>query len=123
MLARYSETLMSVMWVDSICHDEFSNGWNIIKYMEESDHMEPAAPDPFVILSWVCKKLEQIVLIGYKYHEEDLVAIARLRSTGLKVLDVAYDDVLVESGDDMNKKNIKVRSLINRLLLTHLIEF
>lgn len=63
-MARYSETLTSIMWVDSLCHDEFSNSWKIIKFMEESDHMEPAAPDPFVILSWVCKKLEEIILLG-----------------------------------------------------------
>lgn len=94
------------MWVDSLCHDECS--WKIITYMEESDHMDPAAPDPFVILSWVCKKLEEIILIGYKYQEEDLLAIARLRGTGLKRLEIAYDDVLTEAGEDVNNKNIKV---------------
>lgn len=56
--------------------------------------------------------LHLFLIAGYKYHEEDLLAIARLRGTGLQKLDIAYDDVLVETGEDINNKNIKVSRLI-----------
>lgn len=64
LLPRYNETLKSIMWVDSLCHDENSNSWNIIKRIEESDPYEPADPDPLIIMSWACKQLEEIILIG-----------------------------------------------------------
>lgn len=35
-----------------------------------------------------------LFFIGYKYFEEDLVAIARLRNDTLRVLEVANEDVI-----------------------------
>lgn len=44
------------------------------------------SPDPLVLVAWKCTKLVEIVLLGHKYHQENLLAIARLRGHSLKSL-------------------------------------
>lgn len=43
-------------------------------------------PDPLVLIAWKCTKLVEIVFIGHIYHQENLLAIARLRGNSLKSL-------------------------------------
>ncbi|KAK9729169.1 hypothetical protein QE152_g16074 [Popillia japonica] len=56
------------------------------------------------MLAWLCKKLEEITFIGYKYPEENLVAIARLRKNTLKKLEFAHDDVMYSDFFNINAK-------------------
>lgn len=53
------------------------NKWILIFY---------CSPDPLVLVAWKCTKLVEIVLLGHKYHQENLLAIARLRGHSLKSL-------------------------------------
>lgn len=92
--AWYPNTFRSLVWVDSLCRNDNPNAWAIIREDEIPIAQNGHQPDPIVMIAWLCSKLEEIVLLGYKYHEEDLVAIARLRSDTLKVLEVGHKDVL-----------------------------
>ncbi|KAJ3649944.1 hypothetical protein Zmor_021658 [Zophobas morio] len=89
--AYYTETLRSIMWVDSLSNGKES--WSFL-----TSHYDNS-PDPLIMMSWLCKKLEELVLYGYKYCEENLVAIARLRGDKLKKLEVAKDDILLSNSD------------------------
>lgn len=97
--AWYPSTFRSLIWVDSQCLLENSNAWAIIRQDDILVAQNEHQPDPIVMMAWLCTKLEEVVLFGYKYHEEDLVAIARLRSDTLKVLEVSNEDVLYSDGD------------------------
>lgn len=82
--ANYHKTLRSIMWIDS--HGQHDGSWIIAKSTD--------TPDPLVLMAWLCKKLEELVLLGYKYFEENLVAIGRLRGEMLKKLEIAEEDIL-----------------------------
>lgn len=79
----YVDTLKSLLWVDSLTE----SCWAIATPSYDT-------PDPFLFIAWLCKYLEEIVLYGYKYWEENLIAIARLRGDRLKKLEIAEDDIL-----------------------------
>jgi len=46
--------------------------------------------------AWRCSNLEEIILLGYKYYVDNLVAIARLRGDTLKTLRIAAQDILYD---------------------------
>lgn len=103
----YSSTLRSVMYVDSQSVEEDGASWRIVRPpFEMHGNLDP---DPFVMIAWLCTKLEEIVLLGYKYTEEELVAIARLRADTLKVLDVGHSDIQYECEDVPHMDSRKVR--------------
>lgn len=91
----YRDTIKSVMWVDSSernyksmnCIDD--NSWIFLNLPTVNDY-----PDPLILIAWQCKKLEEIVLYGYKYRIENLIAICRLRGEHLKKLEIAEQDIL-----------------------------
>ncbi|CAH0550463.1 unnamed protein product [Brassicogethes aeneus] len=82
----YPETLRSVMWIDSLSDNKGS--WKFAEPQYDQ------SPDPFVLMAWLCKRLEEVVLYGYKYCELNLMAIGRLRGSELKNLEIAEDDIL-----------------------------
>ncbi|GLV43555.1 uncharacterized protein CBL_04097 [Carabus blaptoides fortunei] len=84
----YARSFRSIMWVDSQSQE---TSWSLIKIMGENDANHP---DPLVMAAWLCPKLEEIVLLGYKYFEEDLVGIARLCENKLRRLEVADEEVI-----------------------------
>ncbi|XP_067207460.1 F-box only protein 33 isoform X2 [Linepithema humile] len=84
----YSDTLRSVTWVDSI---------NRKQYMPSTfDPNEPNSPDPLVLVAWKCTKLTSMVFLGHKYYQENLLAIARLRGSTLKLLVFAKSNISSE---------------------------
>ncbi|KAJ8916338.1 hypothetical protein NQ315_005033 [Exocentrus adspersus] len=91
--SHYGETLRSIMWVDSLSHND--NSWVFVKPLFDE------SPDPFVLAAWLCKNLEEFVLYGYKYWEENLVAIGRLRGENLKKLEIAENDVIFNPGPNL----------------------
>ncbi|XP_018567418.1 F-box only protein 33 isoform X2 [Anoplophora glabripennis] len=91
--SHYGETLRSIMWVDSISHND--NSWIFVKPLFDE------SPDPFVLAAWLCKNLEEFVLYGYKYWEENLVAIGRLRGEHLKNLEIAEHDIIFYPGPNL----------------------
>ena len=54
------------------------------------------SPDPLVFVAWKCTKLVEIVFIGHKYAQENLLAIARLRGNTLHRLEFAESDIGTE---------------------------
>jgi len=49
--------------------------------------------DPFVMMAWHCKKLQEIVIHGYVLDPHNLIGISRLRGRGLKKLEVSIYDL------------------------------
>lgn len=48
--------------------------------------------DPFIMMSWRCKHLEEIVIHGYVMDPHNIVGISRLRGRTLKRLEVSMID-------------------------------
>lgn len=71
------------------------NSWIFVKPLFDE------SPDPFVLAAWLCKNLEEFVLYGYKYWEENLVAIGRLRGENLKNLEIAEHDIIFYPGPNL----------------------
>lgn len=99
-------------YVDSQSDELDGNSWNLLKPPFVA--YETLEPDPFVMMAWLCPKLEEIVLLGYKYMEEELVAIARLRAHTLKVLDVGHKDIQYESENvpHMDSRKVSQRCVL-----------
>lgn len=91
-LTTYTETLRSIMWIDSLSSND--NSWIFIKPLFDE------SPDPFVLIAWLCKRLEEVVLYGYKYFDDNLIAISRLRSDTLKKLELVESDILCNTTKD-----------------------
>lgn len=86
----YAQRLRSLWWVDSL-------GSAAAHCLVQTAAEEP---DPLVMAAWRCKQLEEIVLLGYKYYVDNLVAIARLRGHNLKTLQIAAQDILHDLEND-----------------------
>lgn len=84
------------MWIDSLSDND--NSWVFVKPIFDE------SPDPFVLIAWLCKHLEELVLYGYKYWDDNLIAISRLRSDTLQKLEVVESDIICnirKSNDDL----------------------
>lgn len=73
---HYRTTLRSVHIIDGLM-----DGYPV-------PYTSAAEEDPFVMLSWRCSLLTDFTLIGYEISDEDVIAISRLRGTGLKTFDI-----------------------------------
>nr|XP_023024571.1 uncharacterized protein LOC111512658 [Leptinotarsa decemlineata] len=105
-LSNYAETLRSIVWVDSLTDEQSS--WALVKPFYDD------SPDPFVLAAWLCKRLEEIVLFGYKYWEENLIAIGRLRGGKLKRLDIAEPDIVKRPGQDLASALLDIPNSIDK---------
>lgn len=92
------------MWVDCLSQYDNPASWGLLDQPVFEDGQEP---DPLVMIAWLCPKFEEMVLIGYKYHEENLLAIARLRTDTLKVFDVTWNDIILTNQDAYHCVSIK----------------
>lgn len=84
----YPNTLQSLVWIDSIDHTK--------DLPATFDPHEPNSPDPLVFVAWKCTKLVEMVFIGHKYAQENLLAIARLRESTLHRLVFSESDIASE---------------------------
>ncbi|XP_044263368.1 F-box only protein 33 isoform X2 [Tribolium madens] len=96
--AFHNQTLRSLVWVDSMSNSEES--WSFLASPRD------LSPDPLVMMSWLCSHLNELVFYGYKYREENLVAIARLRGEKLKKLEIGEDDVLFSNSNYLGQENL-----------------
>lgn len=85
----YSNKLKSLIWIDSMD--------TTVNTPATDDANEPDSPDPLVFVAWKCSKLVELVFIGHKYYKENLLAIARLRGSTLKLLVFAESDIVSDS--------------------------
>lgn len=83
MSLHYRETLRSIHYVDAPY--KYSHRMN-------SSRRVSLLQDPFVMMAWRCKQLEEIVVHGYLMDPHNLVGIARLRGRQLKRLEVSMID-------------------------------
>ncbi|KAL6263303.1 hypothetical protein P5V15_006101 [Pogonomyrmex californicus] len=95
----YAHTLTSLTWIDSIdCKQPIPSTY---------DPNDPNGPDSLVLVAWKCSKLMKMVFLGHKYYQENLLAIARLRGSTLKLLVFAKSDITSEIESWFEAENIR----------------
>ncbi|NXB88136.1 FBX33 protein, partial [Vidua chalybeata] len=55
--------------------------------------------DPLVLLAWRCTRLSLLAVHGYTVWAHNLIAIARLRGSDLKVLEVTEESIEFDQGE------------------------
>lgn len=95
----YSHTLKSLTWIDSIDRKQ--------RIPSTFDPNDPNGPDSLVLVAWKCTKLTKMVFLGHKYYQENLLAIARLRGSTLKLLVFAKSDITSEVESWHEAENIR----------------
>ncbi|XP_036336621.1 F-box only protein 33-like [Rhagoletis pomonella] len=83
MSVNNSNTLKSIQWIDSAYKHSDKNVMDLFLR---------SGQDPFVMMSWRCKNLEEIVIHGYVLDPHNIVGISRLRGHTLKRLEVSMID-------------------------------
>ncbi|KAH8304040.1 hypothetical protein KR018_008154 [Drosophila ironensis] len=103
MSVHNSETLRSIHYVDSA-----------YKHSSRVDYARHGflRQDPFVMMAWRCKQLEEIVVHGYLMDPHNLVGIARLRGRQLKRLEVSMIDWA--SAASLDAFNEEISSLLGQ---------
>ncbi|XP_039487857.1 F-box only protein 33 [Drosophila santomea] len=103
MSLHHNETLRSIHYVDSAY--KHSNRMNYTRHGF-------LRQDPFVMMAWRCKQLEEIVVHGYLMDPHNLVGIARLRGRQLKRLEVSMIDW--SGAASMNAYNEEISTLLGQ---------
>ncbi|XP_014089409.1 F-box only protein 33 [Bactrocera oleae] len=78
-----SNTLKSIQWIDSAYKHSNKN---------VMDLFIRSGQDPFVMMAWRCKNLEEIVIHGYVIDPHNIVGMSRLRGQSLKRLEISMID-------------------------------
>ncbi|XP_026805463.1 F-box only protein 33 [Rhopalosiphum maidis] len=89
-LVDYRNTFQSLIWVDE-------QSMNPAGLLKGHWHLEPSPDDietnPLIILSWVCSKITELVVLGYFIEPVDVCGIARLRGSNLKRYELLEEDI------------------------------
>ncbi|KAK0097154.1 hypothetical protein PV326_003091 [Microctonus aethiopoides] len=102
----YNRTLQSLMWIDSKDENEL--------LPPTDDLSAPGSPDALVLIAWRCNNLIEMVYIGHKYYQENMLAIARLRGPFLQRFEFAESNIISE--DETPHKFKDIRREINKIL-------
>ncbi|XP_044915797.1 F-box only protein 33 isoform X2 [Felis catus] len=70
--------------------------------------------DPLVLLAWRCTKLSLLAIHGYTVWAHNLIAIARLRGSDLKVLEVTEESIDFDQGELADQDVDPVHNLIEQ---------
>uniref|UniRef100_A0A2K6N255 F-box protein 33 n=1 Tax=Rhinopithecus bieti TaxID=61621 RepID=A0A2K6N255_RHIBE len=73
--------------------------------------------DPLVLLAWRCTKLSLLAIHGYMVWAHNLIAIARLRGSDLKVLEVTEESIDFDQGELADQDVDPVHNLIEQVSL------
>ncbi|EHB17669.1 F-box only protein 33 [Heterocephalus glaber] len=73
--------------------------------------------DPLVLLAWKCTKLSLLAIHGYTVWAHNLIAIARLRGSDLKVLEVTEESIDFDQGELADQDVDPVHNLIEQVSL------
>ncbi|XP_017071868.1 F-box only protein 33 [Drosophila eugracilis] len=103
MSVHHSETLRSIHYVDSM--------YKHFNHMDYARHRFQRQ-DPFIMMAWRCKQLEEIVVHGYSMEPHNIVGIARLRGRQLKRLEVSMIDW--SGAASMNAYNEEISTLLGQ---------
>ncbi|XP_074852919.1 F-box only protein 33 isoform X2 [Carettochelys insculpta] len=78
--------------------------------------------DPLVLLAWRCTRLSLLAVHGYTVWAHNLIAIARLRGSDLKVLEVTEESIDFDQGELADQDVDPVHNLIEQATEEHLME-
>uniref|UniRef100_A0ACB8G544 F-box only protein 33 n=1 Tax=Sphaerodactylus townsendi TaxID=933632 RepID=A0ACB8G544_9SAUR len=70
--------------------------------------------DPLVLLAWRCTRLSLLAVHGYTVWAHNLIAIARLRGSDLKVLEVTEESIDFDQGELADQDVDPVHNLIEQ---------
>ncbi|XP_030070078.1 F-box only protein 33 [Microcaecilia unicolor] len=73
--------------------------------------------DPLVLLAWKCTRLSLLAVHGYTVWAHNLIAIARLRGSDLKVLEVTEESIDFDQGELADQDVDPVHNLIEQVSL------
>ncbi|XP_015674854.2 F-box only protein 33 [Protobothrops mucrosquamatus] len=73
--------------------------------------------DPLVLLAWRCTRLSLLAVHGYTVWAHNLIAIARLRGSDLKVLEVTEESIDFDNGELADQDVDPVHNLIEQVSL------
>ncbi|XP_027275439.2 F-box only protein 33 isoform X2 [Cricetulus griseus] len=73
--------------------------------------------DPLVLLAWRCTKLTLLAIHGYTVWAHNLIAIARLRGSDLKVLEVTEESIDFDQGELADQDVDPVNNLVEQVSL------
>lgn len=73
--------------------------------------------DPLVLLAWRCTKLTLLAIHGYTVWAHNLIAIARLRGSDLKVLEVTEESIDFDQGELADQDVDPVHNLLEQVSL------
>ncbi|XP_032044912.1 F-box only protein 33 [Aythya fuligula] len=73
--------------------------------------------DPLVLLAWRCTRLSLLAVHGYTVWAHNLIAIARLRGSDLKVLEVTEESIDFDQGELADQDVDPVHNLIEQVSL------
>ncbi|XP_026567259.1 F-box only protein 33 [Pseudonaja textilis] len=73
--------------------------------------------DPLVLLAWRCTRLSLLAIHGYTVWAHNLIAIARLRGSDLKVLEVTEESIDFDNGELADQDVDPVHNLIEQVSL------
>ncbi|XP_068148367.1 F-box only protein 33 [Drosophila tropicalis] len=104
MSVHNSDTLRSIYYIDSA----YKHSNNRMDFTRHSFMRQ----DPFVMMAWRCKQLEEIVVHGYVMDPHNLLGIARLRGRQLKRLEVSMIDW--SSATALNAFNEEICTLLDQ---------
>ncbi|XP_063984787.1 F-box only protein 33 isoform X2 [Diachasmimorpha longicaudata] len=97
--AWYSSSLKSFVWIDSINEDEM---WPLTD----------DRADALVLMAWRCPNLLEMVYIGHKYYQENLLAIARLRGDVLQRFEFSESSIIIEDEFEFEKTKSEIRKIM-----------
>ncbi|XP_015119600.1 F-box only protein 33 [Diachasma alloeum] len=100
----YSSSLKSLVWIDSMDDDEAQP--------PTYNHSIADRTDALVLIAWRCANLVEMVYIGHKYYQENLVAIARLRGDVLQRFEFAESNILSEDEFEFEKTKSEISKIL-----------
>lgn len=108
-LHKYRSTLRSIWWVDSF---NCSSSTALIDLY----HYDEAFPNinPLIMCSWLCPKLQEIVLFGYNMYSDDIYGLAKLRGEVLKNLQVASSNIIALYNQCLDKMQREISQMMGK---------
>ncbi|XP_011313575.1 F-box only protein 33 [Fopius arisanus] len=100
----YSSSLKSLVWIDSMDHDELEP--------PTDDYSVADSADALVLIAWRCLNLVEMVYIGHKYYQENLLAIARLRGHVLRRFEFAESNIISEDEFEFEKTKSEINEIL-----------
>lgn len=75
------------------------------------------SPDALVLIAWKCSRFRELIYIGHKYYQENMLAIARLRGKALRRFEFADSDLICDEFSPYEAKTIRKVSKFRKFFL------